>query len=475
MSPLTNGSITIVGNPLLKTFSIPNLKSVDKCGNIEITNTLLPNLNMFANASGTLGGWGLTLVDNPEMTSVAGMKNIVATARLTIDQHPKLTSLEGINIPAAMTDWVSITRNDLLTDITAVSNKLRSTGGLSINQHKVLKTANFPSYEKGNLTCKDNGELTSLTLPNMKEADAVDLNHNVKLVTINLNALEKVPNSFYLWGGYETTQALTSFDLPALKTCGRFVIENCPGITNLDGFNNLETVSGDFTISLGNIPGANAKLKTINGFNKLTGVKYSLFLESASAAGYTGPLNAIKGFKSLKSVGAMLHIGGKNLTDISGFAKLESVGQDLRVVQTALTDLSGLAKLSSSGTNENRLIYITDNSKLTSLKGLSSITTVMGLFITRNPELVDIDGLEKVKSLRWGITIGQNDKLASLAGLANVEGTTASISITENKVLKNFCGITKLVKSAAILNGYGVISNAYNPTQAQIIAGQCSQ
>lgn len=475
VSPLGNDYISITGNPLLKTLSIPNLKTVDKCGNIEITNTLLPNLNVFANASGTLGSWGLSLVDNPEMTSVAGMKNIVVTGRLTIDQHPKLVALEGINIPSDVTDWVSITRNDVLTDLTAVSNKLRSTAGLSINLNKALKTASFPLFEKGNVACKDNGELNTLSLPRFKEAESVDITHNVKLATINFSALEKLTNSFYLWGGYEVEQALTSFDLPALKTCGLFFIENCPGITNLDGFANLESVTGDLTISLGNIPGANAQLKTINGFNKLTSVKYSLFLESASAAGYTGPLNAIKGFQNLKTVGAMLHIGGKNLTDISGFAKLESVGQDLRVVQSALTNLSGLANLTSSGTNENRLIYITDNSKLTSLKGLSAITTLMGLYITRNPELIDLDGLEKVKALRWGITIGQNDKLANLNGLANVDGSITNISITENKLLKSFCGITKLVKAAAITGAYGVFNNGYNPTQAQIIAGQCSQ
>jgi hypothetical protein len=475
ISPLGNDNISITGNPLLKTLSIPNLKSVDKCGNIEITNTLLPNLNVFANASGTLGSWGITLVDNPELTSTSGLKNIVCTGRLTIDQCPKLATLDGINIPSDVTDWVALTRNDVLTDITAISNKLRSTAGLSLNSNKALKTANFPLYEKGSIACKENGELTALTLPKFKEAEAVEMTHNVKLATINMSVLEKLPNSFYLWGGYETEQALTTFDLPALKTCGRFLIDNCPGITNLDGFANLETVTGDLTISNGNIPGASVKLRTINGFNKLTSVTYSLFLETASGSGYTGPINSIKGFQNLKTVGGMLHIGGKNLTDINGFAKLETVGQDLRVVNSGLTSLSGLGKLSSSGANESRLIYITDNTKLTTLSGLASITNLYGIYITRNPELLNLDGLEKVTTLKYGMTIGQNDKLANLNGLANVGGSITYISINENKVLKSLCGITKVVKAAAISGGYQVLGNAYNPTQAQIVAGQCSQ
>jgi hypothetical protein len=480
VSPLGNDNISITGNPLLKTLSIPNLKSVDKCGFIEISNTLLANLNVFANASGTLGTWGLSLVDNPDLVSVSGLKNIVCTGRVTIDQCPKLPTLEGINIPAVVTDWVSITRNDALTDITAIANKLKSTGGLTITSNKALQTAHFPLYEKGSISCKENGALTSFTLPVFKEAESVNLTHNIKLATINMNALEKLPNGFNLDGGFETVQALTTFDLPALKTCGRFTINNCPGITNLDGFANLESIDGDLSISNANIPGASIRLQTINGFNKLTNVRFSLGLEAAAGSGdrlvgYDGPLNSIKGFKNLKTVGAMFNIGGKNLTDISGFSNLESVGQDLRIVTTGLTGLSGLAKLSSSGLNENRLIFISDNTKLITLKGLASITTMVGVYIVRNPVLIDLDGLEKVVTMKYGITIGQNDKLANLNGLSNVDGTITSISITENNVLKNLCGITKVVKAGAITGGYYVTSNGYNPTQQQIIAGQCSQ
>ncbi|MFT3826800.1 MAG: carboxypeptidase-like regulatory domain-containing protein [Chitinophagaceae bacterium] len=475
VSPLGNDNISITGNPLLKTLSIPNLKSVDKCGNIEITNTLLENLNTFTNASGTLGGWGMTLVDNPSLTSLSGIKNIVCTARLTIDQCIKLTTLDGINIPADMTDWVSITRNDLLTDITAVSNKLKSTGGLTININAALTTANFPLFEKGNVTCKENGQLSSIIMPKFKETVAVDLTHNIKLATINMSALETVSNSFNLDGGYETVQALATFDLPALKTCGRFLITNCPGIVNLDGFANLTSVTGDFSISNANIPGANVKLKTINGFNKLASIAYSCGLETASGSGYTGPLTSIQGFKSLKTVGAMFTIGGLNLTDISGFASLETIGQDMRIVNTGLTGVEGFPKLTSSGLSENRLINITDNNKLTTLKGFASLTNVVGVFIARNAELKDLQGFEKVTSMKSEITVGQNTKLTNIDGLANVGGTIINININQNTALKNLCGITKLVKAASITGQYSVSGNGYNPTQQQIIAGTCSQ
>lgn len=480
VGPLGNDNISITANPVLKTLSMPNLKSVDKCGNIEITNTLLENLNTFSNASGTLGGWGLTLVDNPALTSVSGINKIVCTARLTIDQCPKLATLQGINIPANMVDWVSITRNDVLTDITAVSDKLKSTGSLTIQSNKLLQTASFPLFEKGgSIDCKENTALVTLSLPKLKEAAGMSITNNAKLATIDMRVLESL-TGFYMTGGYDAAQALTSFDLPALKKCGQFTIVNCPGITNLDGFANLETVTGDLTISNAQIPGASIKLETINGFNKLSSITYSLFLEQAAGSGdglvgYDGPLASIKGFKNLKTVGAMFNIGGKSLTDISGFANLESIGQDTRIITTGLTGLEGLAKLKSAGVNENRLIAIQSNTKLTSIKGLAALTTITGIYITRNPELKDLQGLEKIKSMKWGITVTANDKLANIDGLANVEGAISGITVTENKILSSLCGITKLVKGGGNTSVYRVSDNAYNPTVDDIKSGKCSK
>lgn len=482
ISPSGNGYISITGSPVLKTLSIPNLKSVNNCRNIEITNTLLENLNTFSNASGTLGSWGLTLIDNASLTSVSALKNIVCTGRLNIDQCVKLTKLDGINIPADVTGFVIINRNDVLTDITAVSNKLKSTGILNIQSNKALQTATFPLLETaGTIDCKGNDAMTTISLSKLKTADAVSITNHAKLATFNMNVLETVSGTFEIHGGYETTQALTNFDLPALKSCGRLVIDNCAGITQLDGFANLEKVNGDLYINNPQIPGASIKLQTINGFNKLTTITNSLSLEQAAGygsglSGYDGPLASIKGFKNLKTVGASFNIGGKNLTDISGFANLETVGQETRIITTGLTGLEGLAKLKSIGSDVNgRLLTIQTNTKLTSLKGMAALTNASGIDISRNPELKDLQGLEKIKSMKAGIGIVANDKLAHIDGLANVEGAISSITITDNKILTSLCGITKVVKGGGNTGVYRVSGNAYNPTESDIKINKCQQ
>ncbi|MET0465038.1 MAG: astroprincin family protein [Chitinophagaceae bacterium] len=474
VSPLGNDYITITGNPVLKTLSIPQLKSVDKCGFIEITNTLLTNLGTFANATGTIGSWGLTLVDNPALTTMADMKNIVISGRLTIDQNPKLTNLTGFNIPANVTDWVTITRNEKLTDISAITSKLVSTSGLTVSINAALTAINFPLFEKGALSIKDNASLASISLPKLKEADGVVIEHNIKVSSINLNALEKSAGGIYLSGGYEAMQALTTFDLPALKSSGRFLIEWCPNIVNLDGFNSLESVNGDLTISNNGSNGSAVKMISINGFNKLASLPYSLNLETAAGNTYTGPLTQIKGFKTLKTLGSMLNIGGLNLTDISGFSMLESIGQDFRIIKTKLTNVNGFSKLKSIGLSESRIIYVQDNPALTDFKGFASLTSVSGIYIVRNDALTSIDGFNGVTSMTGGITLIQNKVITNLNGLTNLTGNTNGININGNELLKNLCGLTKIANGGGTISNYTVINNGYNPTLQNLRTGNCT-
>src|SRR6218665_699726 len=470
---LANDGISITGNPLLKTLSIPKLKSVDKCSNIEITNTLLTDLSTFANASGTLGSWGIVLVDNPEMTTLAGLKNIIPTGQLTVDQCGKPTNLNGLNISAEMSS-VTITRNIILTDLNPVADKLVTAVGVGIHLNPALKTISFASMIKGSVSIKENLALTSVSYPKLKEAGSIIFEHNPKIASVNMSVLEKAPEGVIMTGGYEPMAALTEFDLPALKNSGRFMIEYCPNILHLDGFNNLESVNGDLSISNGGQSGSAIKTQTINGFNKLPSLPFSLSIEMVAGNDYKGPLTQIKGFSQLKSIGAMLNIGGLNFTDASGFSNLESIGQDFRIIKTGLANFNGFGKLISSGLNENRTIFVQENPKLVDFKGFAKLTQAIGVYVTRNDAITSLDGLEKIKSLKNGVTVVQNNALLNLNGLANVEGQFNGINISGNESLKNLCGLTKMITGNGNTGGYAVLNNGYNPTAQEIKDGKCS-
>jgi hypothetical protein len=467
----SNAYILINNNPLLKTLSIPKLKSVDKCQRIEIVDTGLDNFNTFSNASGTLGAWGLRIDDNDELTSVSGLSKIVAPGRLTVTGCAKLTSLAGINIPADMGDWVQITTNPLLTDISTVANKLKTVGDFTVSTNNLIEQINCPLLESAkSVVTENNIENKQMSFPKLKICPSVVVTNIPKLASFNMDVLEEV-SWLYINGGYSTQQALTAIDLPQLKTCTYFHLLNLASVTNLDGFNNLTTVSpGYFTISNANIDGASVKLKTINGFNKLTSVTAALDLSGASGAGLSGPLTTIKGFQQLTSVGTFA-LAGSKLDDISGFKNLTTITANAGIANTALKNLDGLPSLKSIEAQ----FMINGNLVLANIKGLISLTSVGEIYFYANPELLALDGLEKITSIKNGIQLSNNVKLTNLDGLINVADAMNGIRISSNTALKDFCGLNKLINGGGYTGTYTVSSNGYNPTMEDIQDGKCKK
>jgi len=463
------GNYILINNlPLLKTLSIPKLKTVDKCSRIEIVGTALENLNTFSNTTGTLGSWGLTIDDNDNLISASGFSNIIASGRLTVTGCAKITSLAGFNIPADMGDWVQITYNPLLTDITAVANKLKTVGDLTISKNDLLEQINLPLLESArSVALENNIAINQISFPKLKLSPSINVTNFPKLSSFNMDLLEET-NWLSINGGSSATQALTAIDLPQLKTCQFFALQNCPSVTNLDGFNNLETVSpGYFTISNANIAGASVKLKTINGFNKLTTVTAGFDLSGASGSGLTGPLQTIQGFQLLASVGSFA-LAGNKLDDISGFKNLTTITAIFSLGGTALKDLGGLENVVSVG--DQLLIY--DNLSLTNMKALSSLATLNRIYFYHNPELMSLEGLEKITSLKGEIALTNNIKLDNLDGLINVAAAN-SIRITSNTALKDFCGLNKLINGGLDASQYYISANGYNPTLQDFQDGKC--
>jgi hypothetical protein len=364
---------------------------------------------------------------------------------------------------------VYLTYNPLLTDITAVANKLKTVGDLTISKNDLLEQINLPLLESAtSVVTENNIAINQISCPKLKVSPSVVVTNFPKLSSFNMDVLETV-NWLSIDGGYSATQVLTAIDLPQLKTCTHFNLSNLPAVTNLDGFNNLTTVSpGYFVISNANIDGASVKLKTINGFNKLTTVVAGFDLSGASGSGLTGPLTTIQGFQQLTSVHDFA-IGGKNLDDISGFKNLTTVSGGMTISGTALTNLDGLPKLESIGTQ----FWIYNNLFLNNIKGLNALAALGDLYISQNPELMVLEGLEKITSLKNGIQINNNIKLANLDGLVNLTGSTTSIRINSNTALKDFCGLTKLINGGINANQYYISGNGYNPTLQDFQDGNC--
>lgn len=467
--------VSIKSSPVLKTLSFPNLNSLAEAYLFEIRTTGLTNLDAFANATGTIPRT-IALYDNPELTSVAGLKNITALNRLEIMTCTKLKSLNGINIAEVM-EFIKIQNNDELTDVTAITDKLKSTtsgSGINFQNNKSLKNIALPKYEEGVFVAWDNPALETIDLPKLVKSNQVDILRNENLTSVNFPVLQTVGN-FALFGTIKENQALKKIDLPSLKTCNDLKLINLSGLTTLDGFNNLETVTGYIDIHCQNINGKGVHLSSISGFNKLTSISGFLSLVYAAGGDQNGPLASITGFKNLKTINRSLGIGGRNLTNISGFKKLETIGEALGVKYTGLTGLEGFEKLRSIGMVGGQLFELNSNDKMTSLKGLASLTEISGIYITNNNALLDLKGFGKIKTMNKDIYINSNGALTNLDDLANIE-KSGDVDIRGNQKLNSFCGLSKLIKGNGITTGnYRVNGNKYNPTMDDIKNGKCNE
>jgi len=164
----------------------------------------------------------------------------------------------------------------------------------------------------------------------------------------------------------------------------------------------------------------NSVLENIDGLNGITAV------ESNTEIGISGSplLSNLNGLENiLGTIGKLQLVELPQLTDILGVTGIQSVTDELSIFQCdALTNLDGLHNISFVGNEFN----ISFNDGLSTLDGLSSLTKVQGNFILRHNSLTD------------------------------------------------FCGLQNLFNSEGVGGAFIVELNTYNPSEQDIIDGNCS-
>ncbi len=115
-----------------------------------------------------------------------------------------------------------------------------------------------------------------------------------------------------------------------------------------------------------------------------------------------------------------------------------------------VTDLSPLSCLDSVDFLTIRKTKLTDLTQLASLRRIEQ-----RLSVSLNDELISLDGLEQVSSIRT-VVIGDNAALQNLDGLGSVKGAVNDIGITLNPSLRDISGLGG-VTSAIRVN---ILSNA---------------
>jgi hypothetical protein len=195
-------------------------------------------------------------------------------------------------------------------------------------------------------------------------------------------------------------------------------------LASVDGFPKISSLPGDLSIS-------NAtSLADIRGFGSLTQVNSVSFTSLPV-------LTTLAGFEALTSSTRLDIENVPLLTSLAPFSGVHGQA-DIYVNKTAVLDLTGLDGITGG------YFAVSENPKLTSLKGAGAVTTTTGLDISSNPKLTSIAALSKLTSVQGAVTILHNDVLASLTGLEALTTVSGSLGLVSNPLVATLAPLSAL-------------------------------
>lgn len=231
-------------------------------------------------------------------------------------------------------------------------------------------------------------------------------------------------------------------------------------LSDLSGFGNIQTISGDFYID--EDEGAMIDLQ---GLNRLKTIGGDFEIEDCPT------IESLAGLDSLQIIGGGLDIrGNPKLADLSGLIRIKFV-EDIRLLGNGqLEDLSGLDSL----TTVNGDFELANNFGLKSLEGLNSLRWIDGDFtVEANEALLEVEALASLELVNGELVILNNDVLQSLSGLDSLDGAAIPfLTIGLNSAL-SFCSVAGICEQIDIdpLNS-SIYSNAEGcDNRTQVIEG----
>jgi hypothetical protein len=222
--------------------------------------------------------------------------------------------------------------------------------------------------------------------------------------------------------GFPSTSLSTQADVNNFQTvygpCDtitrHLIIKGGP-FSNLDGLNEITTMTGDFEIDTSSVA-------TLAGLSNLVTIGGRFRIQSQLG----GSFSSLSGLSSLTSLGELSIADTNFLTSLSGMTSLASLGGLHLESARVLTSLAGLP----AGLAVER-ISIYSNDQLQTLDGLSPVIGIIDLNVDDNPNLTSISALAgSVFNDSYGfpasgdpvpsLMISNNPKLSSLNGVPGV-------------------------------------------------------
>ena len=269
-------------------------------------------------------------------------------------------------------------------------------------------------------------------------------------------------------------------------TIGDYYEDPKSNINSLQGLSGITTVTGNVTVV------SNSLLESLNGLQNIKDVSKISVVSNHR-------LQDLKGFPSLDNDAIVEIANNLGMATLEGLnvEKCKSIALYSNISLKNILALQNLQEIKSLRMQGNGMI---------NLEGLEAITQIEELMIDTNPNLVSLKGLDNLKrsdyfSIRSNhalvtlehlsnfvaigdiesdmkihyFSIAENNNLESLHGLENLAYFLGNVfEINYNPKLHDFCALTNFFQLNT-LSHPDISDNAYNPTQSQISAGNCSQ
>jgi hypothetical protein len=434
---------------------------------------------------------GVDIVDLTPLSGITSIKgfNISNTSLVNLSGFETIVESVGQS-------FFTISNNDLLTDISALSNLT------SINGLDTMEISNNPLLEnleglEGVTDLLDffifnNDALENLNgLSSVSTVSVLILRDNLNL--LNLNGLSSVNTieSLLIENNSVLNNIYSLNDLGTINFFGIDIINN-PNLSNCDIDSFCEAISNlnvEFSISGNGIgcedyetvfeqcigcPLDQVSLTSqaeVDAFDiqypDCTELDYDLIISGNDITDLT-PLSNIVSVHSLRiennpqlinlnGLNSIIHIDGYD-DDNFEFLEISNNPQ--------LQSISALSNMTSNSLIEG--FVIRNNAQLTSLNGLQAFNQVYAVIIDNNDLLIDLVGLENVTDTD-DFLISNNDNLINLNGLDSY--SFGDIQIENNSSLQNVVGLTSAFQGLLELTGNSSLQSLQGLEQASSIYG----
>jgi hypothetical protein len=422
-----------------------------------------------------------------DLTPLQGLKTVRS---LFIYNNAALESLDGLNDLEILRGSLLIYNNYELLNINALERLTTAPGKIEIQWNPLL--GNIDGLR--NIT-SDVQEILIDNNPSLRNIDGLigiknvvpqdpNTNENGSNITIRgqrLENIEGLSNLKRVEGGF--TISTSSENINALENL-QVVKKNlsifAPNIQHVDALSNFTEIPDKITITGASI----TNLDGISGFDTIEW----LVLQSLSSLSSLEALSSFSSVRRLEIHGLKLVENFEELSHLTSCSWLEIKGNE------SIENLSGLSNLQINGstvieiigndnlidisdlnfTNELGTLNLSSNQSLTSFDGVGNITRINGVLAIRSNESVtSMADFENLSHLNW-LLITDNKGLISLDGLENLN-VLSRFQVNANIDLVDYCAVRNLFLNGNFNGSYFVNGNTFNPTQQDIIDGNCSQ